>query len=112
MAGHCLPIACSHSSWDGYGAPVADNGIYALWESCGDTEEFFGLLGIRSVSSCDDESSNPNGLWVYEVTYDDLDTDVDSPDVPWLEGGKLRRPTIEELRPLAAGKPPWDGLVF
>jgi hypothetical protein len=33
LEGHCLPIACSHSSWEGDGLPVAPDGFDALWQA-------------------------------------------------------------------------------
>ena len=114
MDGYCLPIACSHVSWEKQDSPVADQGIDSLWGSCSDTEEFFSLLGINHVRSFDSLGNalqEPQGLWVYEVTYDDADTE-DTLETPWLEGGELRRPTPEEILPLTEGKAPWGGMVF
>lgn len=116
MAGHCLPIACSHSSWAGHGAPVAESGIYALWESTGDVEDFFECLGIHAVGV--GSHTRPSGLWVYQVAYldptaDEVDeADEDGEAWVWLTRGRLRRPTVDEVRPLALGQAPWGGVVL
>jgi len=123
MAGHCLPIACSHSSYDGHGAPVAEDGIYACWESTTDADEFFGLGGIglgegikapRRPSVPDHPGVRPSGLYVYEVEYPESSVveEEDMEDWPWLMGGALRRPTAEELEPLSRGQAPWGGVVL
>jgi hypothetical protein len=103
MEGHCLPLACSHSSWEGTGAPVAEDGIYALWEATGDVEEFFGELGITHIRQIND-FMEPNGLLVYEVSYD--------AEMPLLRYGDVRRPTPDELAPLSHGGAPWGGVVL
>lgn len=109
IAEHCLPIACSHSSWEKQGSAWAEAGVYALWESLTDTEEFFGILGITAIEAykCD----NPQGLYVYEVEYNPDDFVADE---EWghLQGGTLRRPTLEELEPLMRDEAPWGGVVL
>ena len=99
---HALPIACSHSSLE------VESGIHALWEATTDVEEFFEWIGVSSIEAFDDR--NPSGLYVFEVEYDEDRVNVDDPD-DWsqLSGGELRRPTAEELAPLAEGKAPWEG---
>jgi len=115
MNDHCLPIACSHCSWDGNpnGAPYAELGFHSLWESTTNPEEFFDILGLRSIEGGPGEK-NPNGLWVYEVTYAHATPDPEDDDESWehLTGGELRRPTIEELNPLVHGQAPWSGVVL
>jgi hypothetical protein len=104
--GHCLPIAFSHDSWveGDRGEMKAEDGLMALWESTIDVEDFFETLGIGNPEG--------GGLWIYEVSYDEATIDADDEDMPWLEGGSLRRPTVEELEPLARGEAPWGGVVL
>jgi hypothetical protein len=119
MAGHCLPIACSHSTWEGHGCPTSASGFYALWDSLTDVEEFF--LEKIGFGDCiepgmdrglGDTDREPNGMYVYEVEYDETAVDDDDESWEWLQGGMLRRPLIAELEPLAYGKSPWDGVVL
>lgn len=121
MTGHCLPIACSHGSWDGCGGAHVESGIYACWEFLTDVEQFFTIaLGLGDgIESGYGSSDKPNGLYVYEVDYDPDDSafmihdDSATDDMwPWLKGGTLRRPTAEELEPLTRGKAPWGGVVL
>jgi hypothetical protein len=119
MQDHCLPIACSHGSWAGQDGdrPHAEAGIYALWEATGDAEEFFEHLGIEGIHDPSPATKpngwRPEGLYVYEVEYDEGVVDQDADD-DWshLEGGHLRRPTLEELAPLTEGFAPWGGVVL
>lgn len=110
---HCLPIACSHSGYRGnkYGAPVAEFGFHALWESTTNPEEFFGLLHLFNLEAPLEKF--PNGLWVYTVEYA-YETPDPEDDEDWehLTGGDLRRPKLAELDPLALGAAPWHGVVL
>jgi len=115
MNHHCLPIAVSHPSWrpeDGEGSQTAEAGFHALWEATTDPEQFFEAIGQRGgLQTFDGEP--PNGLWVYEVEYHpDEVTDEDDGEWEWLCGGTFRRPTPDELAPLAFGNAPWNGKVM
>jgi hypothetical protein len=120
MSEHCLPIACSHGSWKGKDGdlPHAEAGICACWESLTNAEEFFAALGFGSgIEAGYGSGERPNGLYVYEVEYDDEGEMPDYEDLgddewPWLEGGTLRRPTVDELEPLTRGEAPWKGVVL
>lgn len=116
MAGHCLPIACSHASWSGAGTLWTEYGIKACWESCGDVEEFFEYLGLTPGISggCAEEDRDPQGLYVYTVSYDEQAAASIEADDDWdhLRGGELRRPYDFELEPLTRGCAPWDGVVL
>jgi len=100
---YCLPIAFSvpdyrHSEEMG---EAAVTGLHACWQYHID-EDFFREIDL--------DHAPDSGLWVYEVEYSDHDAKDDEHDPwYWLAGGKLRRPTVEELAPLAEGKPPWPG---
>jgi len=111
---HALPIACSHHSWEENpdGVESTECGFYALWESCCDVETFFEHLFLSSIEG-GPEGEKPNGLYVYSVLYDNEELD-DEDDEAWehLQGGELRRPTVEELNPLVHGLAPFDGVVF
>jgi hypothetical protein len=120
MEGRCLPIACSHGSWSGKDGdrPHADAGICALWEATGDVENFFSALGFGvGIEDGPGEAGRhrrpTNGLWVYTVEYDEATvTDEDNDEWPWLCGGTLRQPTVEELKPLTRRLTPWGGIVL
>ena len=116
MQDSCLPIACSCKSY-GDNRAVAEYGIHACWEAHTNVEEFFEHLGIEAVQD-PSPATKPNGwrtegLYVYEVSYDESAVNPDADD-EWehLEGGYLRRPTIEELEPLTQGFAPWNGVVL
>jgi hypothetical protein len=114
MDDHCLPIACSRKAYDKKGGSL-EGGIHSCWESCCDAEEFFEYLGIAGItghgcSGVPPKGWKPEGLWVYDVSYDESEIDFD--ELSHLRGGSLRRPTVEELRPLAVGLAPWDGVVL
>lgn len=116
MQDHCLPIACSHKSY-GNNRAVAEFGLHACWEAHANCEEFFEHLGIEGIRDPSPTTKpkgwRPNGLYVYEVEYDEGAVDQDADD-DWshLEGGYLRRPTVEELKPLTEGFAPWEGVVL
>lgn len=108
MAGHCLPIACSHRD--------TDAGIYPLWESeAGDVEAFFGALGIENVCrGMGDTDPLVGGLFVYTVEYDNpalAAVSDDEEEWDYLRGGEIRRPSGVELLRLSQGEPPWEGGV-
>jgi len=97
---NCLPIA---ASVDGESSP---NGLHAAVEACVDSEELFrSVLGLDHVAG--------PGLWVVTVRFDDDDIDLAS-ESEWdhLAGGAVRRPTTEELEPLARGEAPWGGKLL
>lgn len=104
-----LPIACSHASHESRSKNVIEYGFYALWESVMDVEEFFEHLLFSSIVGGED---NPNGLYVYSVTYDSEEVCNDVVEWEYLQGGDLRRPTIEELECFARSEAPWGGVVF
>ena len=111
MQNHCLPLACSHTDWDGNteDIPVAIDGFFALWQSVCDVEEFFEALGISSIEGGPGEK-HPQGLYVYEVKYDPVDVG-DAFD--HLCDGVLRRPEIDEVTAFTqSGAAPWNGLVL
>lgn len=109
--GYCFPLACSHSSWQNNGCPESEIGFSALWVFTGrDVEEFF--VDYLNLYEGVGSSEKPNGLYVYEVEYDDTDISDNDESWEWLQGGTLRRPTIEELKPLTRGEAPWKGVVF
>jgi len=117
MQDHCLPIACSHWSYGAHRA-VAAYGLHACWKATGAAEEFFehlGIEGVREPSSTVGlpDGWRPEGLYVYEVSYDESEVDPAADD-DWehLSGGTLRRPTVEELEPLTRGVAPWEGVVL
>lgn len=116
MQDHCLPIACSHKSY-GNNRAVSEFGLHACWEALTNVEEFFEYLGIEGIRDPSPTTKpngwRPEGLYVYEVEYDETAVDVDADD-DWshLEGGRLRRPTVEELEPLTRGFAPWGGVVL
>jgi hypothetical protein len=116
MQDHCLPIACSHKSY-GNNRAVAEFGLHACWEAHTNVEEFFEHLdieGIRDPSPTTKPNGwRPEGLYVYEVNYDESTVDQEADD-DWthLVGGSLRRPTTEELEPLTQGFAPWGGHVL
>lgn len=134
MEGHTLPIACSHSSWAGKDGslPVAESGIQACWESTTDVEAFFGEEGLNLGGGIKAPPPTakppparthprrprgfhgwrPSGLYVYEVEYDEGAIDDDSEWWEHLQGGTLRRPTVEELEPLTRSQAPWGGVVL
>lgn len=115
MNNHCLPLAVSHPSWrkDGDVGPVSEDGLHALWEATTDPEQFFEAIGQRGGLQTFDDDDPPNGLWVYEVSYHmDEVTDEDDGEWEWLCGGEFRRPTPDELAPLARGQAPWGGKVL
>jgi len=107
---HCLPIACSHHSWEDNPdkIPYAEYGFYALWESSLNVEAFFESIYLHNIEG----GKNPNGLYVYTVSYDPKEVVDDSENWEHLQGGDLRRPTQEELLPLTEDKAPWSGVVF
>ena len=114
MQDHCLPIACSHKTYDEEGGDL-EGGIHSCWESSDDVEVFFDHLGIDGITryGCPGipfKDCKLEGLWVYEASYDESEIDFNY----WshLKGGALRRPTVEELRPLTEGLAPWDGVVL
>lgn len=109
---HALPLACSHHSYEDnpQGAPYAEAGFFALWEATADVEEFFEHIGISSVEAFGER--NPNGLYVYEVSYVPPGDDDDDESWDHLAGGELRRPLDKEVAPFAYGKAPWDGVVL
>lgn len=117
MDGTCLPIACSHASWAGKDGtlPYIESGIASAWEATGDIERLFGddvlglMPGIQVIGGTD---AKPNGLYVYEVEYDESAIDEDSEVWEHLQGGTIRRPTTDELEPLTRGQAPWDGVVL
>jgi len=116
MQDHCLPIACSHKSY-GDNRAVAEFGLHACWEAHCNAEEFFAHLGIESIRdpspSTKPNGWRPEGLYVYEVSYDESAVNPDADDEwPHLEGGHLRRPTADELEPLTLGFAPWGGVVL
>ena len=117
MQNHCIPIACSHWSY-GERRAVAEFGIHACWEACMDVEDFFAHLGIEAVREPSStvglpDGWRPEGLYVYEIEYDEAGIDP-SADEDWshLAGGELRRPTIREVKPLTQGLAPWEGTVL
>ena len=116
MQDHCLPIACSHKSYDEKG-PLFEFGLHACWEAHSEVEEFFEHLDIEGILDRDPTKKpsgwHPEGLYVYEVDYDEAEIETGEDD-NWrhLQGGDLRRPTSEELEPLTRGLPPWDGVVL
>ena len=123
MENHCLPIACSHGSWSGCGSPYSEVGLYACWEYASGVEHFFqDLLGFGSgIEGGPGTDEKPNGVYVYEVSYElssvvkcDDCGDDENESIWWehLQGGTLRRPTIEELEPLTRGQAPWGGVVI
>lgn len=102
IEGYCLPIATASKG--------TEHGIDALWYCTNDVEEFFEELAIYDLRQ-DDVGDPPNGLWVYEVEYDDVEYD----DIDWehLTRGTLRRPTEQEVVCLCKGKAPWEnGLLL
>ena len=115
LTGSCLPIAFSHTSMSQNKVkeedriPFAAVGLHALFESDKNIEVFFdelqlypGLFGIP-----------PQGLFVYEVCYDEYDGDgVAFYDWDHLTKGGCRRPTVGELKFIAEGKAPWNGLLL
>lgn len=116
MQDHCLPIACSRRSFDEHG-PAVEFGLHACWEATGNAEEFFEYLGIRAVyepSNTDKlpDGWRPEGLYVYEASYDDDIEPSEDDDWSHLQEGELRRPTIEELEPLTRGLAPWNGVML
>jgi len=112
MSEHCLPIACSHSSWDGHGVPHVADGFCALWEATGNVEEFFELLGFGpGIESGMGSKEKPNGLYVFEVTYETGEVQ-DNECWTHLQDGELRRPLMAELEPLTRGEAPWGGAVL
>ena len=113
MNDHCLPIACSHVSYDNKKeSPVAEFGFHALWESTANPEEFFGLLNLSNIEGGPGEE-DLNGLYVYTVEYEYATPDPeDDEDWEHLTGGDLRRPELPELEPFVYGKAPWDGVCF
>ena len=114
LCNHCLPIACSHCSWEGNpsGASYAEFGFHALWDSCCDVDEFFEYIFISSIEGGPGDKS-PNGLWVYTVQYEYATPDPED-DESWehLTGGELRRPEVSELNPFVHGMAPWSGVVL
>lgn len=117
MSDRCLPIACSHSAVEGIGIQISLSGFHACWESYADAVEFFNCLGIEAIRAGNEDTKpagwKPEGLYVYEVSYEEEDVDQDClEDWSHLMNGKLRRPTIDELEPLTRGLAPWDGLVL
>jgi len=120
MQDYCLPIACSHRSYDEKG-PVVEFGIHACWEAHCNVEEFFVHLGIEGIKAPRNlaklpEGWRPEGLYVYEVSYEESEIlpggDYGNDDWSQLENGELRRPTLEELEPLTRGLAPWNGVVL
>lgn len=115
ISNHCLPVAVSHVSEEGLGAPVAESGIMAAWESCTDVDEFFReILDMDGVLRVPGETGYLCGLWVYETEYDSemVDDEDAYGEWEWLQGGDVRRPTPEELEPLTRGGDPWGGRVL
>ena len=95
MSDHCLPIACSHPSW---------------------SREYFQALGFECIRQPENMKKphkdwKPEGLYVYEVSYEEEDI-YDDESWEHLKNGNFRRPTIEELEPLTKGLPPWNGIVI
>jgi hypothetical protein len=121
MQDHCLPIACSHKSYEKDptvdSSPVAEYGFRACWQAYLNAEEFFEYLGIDAILEGNPSTKptgwHPEGLYVYEVSYEEGLVAPDSDD-DWshLEGGTLRRPTAAELEPLTQGLAPWGGVVL
>lgn len=111
QSGSALPIAVSTKEED------APDGLSALWGAYMDVDEFFEALGLNGcIRSGFGVEERPGGLYVYEIDYyaEDVATvTIDGPD-DWshLQGGELRRPTVEELEPLTRGKSPWGGEVL
>lgn len=124
IEGSCLPIACSHTD-DTRKDKSSEDGFASLWGGTMDVEEFFTAIGLASYGNSgifpgQGSKERPSGLYVYEVTYsttevktENIDEDEDNADL-WnhLQGGELRRPTMDELEPLSRGMSPWDGSVF
>jgi len=118
MSDHCLPIACSHPSWsrEGDTKEISEAGLFALWESTSDVEEYFQALGFECIRQPENMKKphkdwKPEGLYVYEVSYEEEDI-YDDESWEHLKNGNFRRPTIEELEPLTKGLPPWNGIVI
>jgi hypothetical protein len=133
MQDHCLPIACSHAECGERNAPVAEQGLAVCWYLyvIADCEQFFEAIGLTGgIESPDPKDTEPQGLYVYEVDYDDSlieaykegwigencedeqDAEVPPEWTPHLAGGTLRRPTLDELEPLTRGQAPWGGIVL
>jgi hypothetical protein len=92
-------------------------GLWGLWESVGDVEEFARELFDGASVDGAGHTDNWGGLWVYEVEWNSNDVpddgDDDDGDIEWrhLRGGEFRRPTRDEVWMLLESGPrpdaPW-----
>ena len=76
-------------------------GLWALWESVADAEEFARELFDGANLDGAGHTDNWGGLWVYEVEWhsDDVPELDDDDEGEWrhLRGGEFRRPTRDEV---------------